>query len=65
MRIECNGKRKHQGAELELEELRIKELPEEDNYNYLGMDESIGYDGPLNKNRVTSQCKKRVRKIWS
>ena len=29
------------------------------------MDESIGYDGPLNKNRVTSQYKKRVRKIWS
>ena len=65
MRIQCNGKRKHQGEELELEGLRIKELPEEDNYKYLGMDESIGYDGPLNKNRVTSQYKKRVRKIWS
>ena len=59
------GKRKHQGKELELEGLRIKELPEEDNYKYLGMDESIGYDGPLNKNRVTSEYKKRVRKIWS
>ena len=65
MRIQCNGKRKHQGEELELEGLRIKELPEEDNYKYLGMDESIGYDGPLNKNRVTSQYNKRVRKIWS
>ena len=50
---------------MELEGLRIKELPEEDNYKYLGMDESIGYDGPLNKNRVTSEYKKRVRKIWS
>ena len=56
---------KHQGKELELEGLRIKELPEEDNYKNLGIDESIGYDGPLNKNRVTSEYKKRVRKIWS
>ena len=58
-------KRKHQGKELELEGLRIKELLEEDNYKYLGMDESIKYDGPLNKNRVTSEYNKRVRKIWS
>ena len=65
MRIQRNGKRKkeHQGKELELEGLRIKELPEEDNYRYLGMDESIGYDGPLNKIRVTSEYKNRVRKI--
>ena len=59
------GKRKHQGKELELEGLRIKELLEEDNYKYLGMDESIRYDGPLNKNRVTSEYKKRARNIWS
>ena len=58
-------KRKHQGKEFELEGLRIKELLEEDNYKHLGMDKSIRYDRPFDKNRVTSEYKKRVRKIWS
>ena len=29
------------------------------------MDESIKYDGSLNKNTVASEYRKRVRKIWS
>ena len=34
-------------------------------YKYLGQDENLGYIGSLNKERVTTEYKKRVRKIWS
>ena len=43
----------------------IKPLKHGDSYKYLGQDEITGYVGPLNKARVISEYKKRVRKIWS
>ena len=31
----------------------------------LEQDESVGFDGPLNKDRVKKEYKRRVRKIWN
>ena len=53
------------GGELKVRSLTVKELPEGDSYKYLGLDEGIGFDGPLNKERVKAEYKRRVRKIWS
>ena len=63
--IIVRGKRKHQGENLKVRTLTVKELPEGDNYKYLGLDENIGFDGPLNKARVKKEYKRRIRKIWS
>ena len=41
--------------------LTIKEIEDGDSYTYLGMDESVGALGPLNKEKV----RKRLRKIWN
>ena len=43
----------------------MRELEHGEMYTYLGQDESISYNGPLNKERVTNEYKRRVRKIWS
>ena len=43
----------------------IKSLKDGDSCKYLGQDENVGYVGPLNKACVTSEYKKRVRKIGS
>ena len=59
------GKRKHQGEDLKVRSLTVKELPEKDSYKDLGLDESIGSDGPFNKERIKTEYKRRVRKIWS
>ena len=45
--------------------INIKELEEGESYKYLGQDESIGYEGKLNKERVEREYYHRVRKIWS
>ena len=63
--IIVQGNRKHQGEDLKIRLLTDKELPERDSYKYLGLDKSIGFDGPLNKERVKTEYKRRVRKIWS
>ena len=63
--ITIRAKRKHQGEDLKVRSLTVKELPEGDSYKYLGLDESIEFDGPLNKEIVKTKCKRRVRKIWS
>ena len=44
--------------------LTITEIEEGDHYKYLGIDESVGYDGPLNKQKVIKEYKRRVNKIW-
>ena len=36
-----------------------------DSYKYLGMDENITYNGPINKEKVSKEYLNRVRKIWS
>ena len=43
----------------------MRELEHGEMYTYLAQDESISYNGPLNKERVTNEYKSRVRKIWS
>ena len=45
--------------------LTIKPIEEGDNYKYLGIDENISYNGPINKGRVTKEYINRIRKIWS
>ena len=60
-----NGKRKSVGQTIETNGLRVKELQEEELYTYLGQDEAVGYNGPLNKEKVTREYKRRVRNIWT
>ena len=43
------GKRSEIGTSLKVMHLTVLEIKESDHYKYLGMDESVGYDGPLNK----------------
>ena len=43
----------------------MKELQEEELYTYLGQDEAVGYDGILDKEKVTKEYKRRVWKIWT
>ena len=48
-----------------INDLIIKPLPIGDTYTYLGIDENITYDGPMNKARITKEYLSRVKKIWS
>ena len=50
---------------LEMNGLKIKPLGTADRYRYLGQDESIQFDGPMNKERVRQEYYRRVRKVWS
>ena len=59
------GKRKSQGKAITMNGINIKELEEGESYKYLGQDESIGYKGKLNKERVEREYYRRVREIWS
>ena len=45
--------------------LELSELEDGDSYKYLGMDEDVQYQGRLNKESVTKEYYRRVRKIWS
>ena len=45
--------------------LTVKEVEDSDHYTYLGIDESGGILGPLNRQRVTKEYKTRLHKIWS
>lgn len=45
--------------------LIIKPLPIGDAYTYLGIGESITYDDPMDKARLTKEYLNRVRKTWS
>ena len=46
------GKRKSLGSNVEINGLSVRELKDGEQYTYLGQDESVGFDGPLNKDRV-------------
>ena len=58
------GRRKPENESLYVNGLNIQEIKEGDNYKYLGIDESVRIDGPLNKDRIRKEYKSRVRKIW-
>lgn len=63
MKIE-NGKQSVQGKSINMNGLELNELEIGDTYKYLGQDEDISYKGKLNKDRVTKEYYRRVRKIW-
>ena len=56
------GKSKEIGSPLRVNHLTVQEIKEGDNYKYLGTDESVGFDGPLNKERVIKEYKRRVNR---
>ena len=60
-----HGKKKTQGESIKMNEVTVKELEEGESYRYLGQDESIGYEGKLNKERVEKEYYHWVRRIWS
>ena len=62
--IHTYGRKSGKGP-IEINGLKVRELKDQEEYKYLGQDESVGYNGPLNKERVVKEYKKRVRKIWS
>ena len=67
MCISVYRKRKHkaQDAPLLVNNLKIKEIEEQDQYKYFSINESVGILGPLNKERVIKEYKSRVKKIWN
>ena len=58
-------KRKSLGKSIKINGLTVRELEHGEMYTNLSQDESISYNGPLNKEGVTSEYKRRVRKIWN
>ena len=56
------GERSEIGEPVKLNNLTITEIEEGD--HYLRIDESVGCSGPLNKQRVITEYKRRVNKIW-
>ena len=46
-------------------DVEIKELEDREMYKYLGMDEDVGYHGPLNKDRINKEFIHRAKKIWN
>ena len=59
------GKRKEVDEPLHMNGLTIKEVAEGDHYTYLGVDESVGIDAPLNEDRGTREYKRWMRKVWN
>ena len=53
------GNVKSLGEQLIMNNIRLNELPEGDTYKYLGQDESVGYNGQLNKEKVLKEYYKR------
>ena len=58
------GKKSTEGETININGLNVRELKEDEPYSYLGLDENIGYDGNLNKERIVKECKKRFKKVW-
>ena len=59
------GKRKERGKTISVNGLNIKEVQEGDHYKYLGVEEPVGIDNTLNKEKIIKEYKYRARKIWS
>ena len=58
------GRQKPENESLYVMDLTIQEIKEGYNYKYLGIDESVRIDEPLNKDRIHKEYKSRARKIW-
>ena len=59
-----SGKQKAIGEKINVNGLELNELEIGESYKYLGQDEDISYKGDLNKERVTKEYFRRIRKIW-
>ena len=59
-----HGKRKSLGESIVINDTEIRELDIGETYTYLGVDESIGMNGELNKDKVKREYLRRTRKIW-
>ena len=59
------GKLLNNTKELQINDLKIKPIPEGDSYKYLGIDENISYVGLVNKTRVAKAYYTRVKIIWN
>ena len=59
------GKRVSNLQPLEINNIVIQPIEEGGTYKYLGQDENINFDGPINKERVTKEYFTRVRKLWT
>ena len=57
-------KRKQLGDSIAVN-MAIEELKQDDTYKYLGQDGAVTYSGPLNKERVSTEYLRRVRKVWN
>ena len=58
------GKRKSLGESLTLNNIIFKEPNEGDRYTYLGIDESVGVDEDIMKEKVPTEYLRGVKKIW-
>ena len=59
------GKKVSLGENYSINDVELKELENGEQYKYLGQDECVGYNEDLNKDKVTKEYYKQVRKIWS
>ena len=59
------GKRKSLGKNIQINEVKIRELEEEESYKYLGLDESVQFENAINKENIITEYSRRLRKIWS
>ena len=50
---------------LNINNLSIRPLNEGESYKYLGLDEAVSFNGPLNKATISKEYFARVRKVWS
>ena len=64
----CNierGTQKSLGSKFEINGLELNELQHGEFYKYLGQDEAVSINGELNKEKVSTEYYKRVKKIWN
>ena len=59
------GQRTPLNETISMNGLDLKELEDGDSYKYLGQDENIRYEGKLNKEKITKEYYRRIRKIWN
>ena len=57
----AQGIQKSLGTKLSINGTYIEELDSGETYTYLGQDKDIGFEGELNKQRVTKEYLRRVR----
>ena len=59
------GRTEASNTPLIVNNLTLQEIEEGDHFKYLGMDESVGINGNLNKTKAIKEYKTRIIRIWS